>query len=307
MTSQIAVILNVKAGAGQNRRGEIERAFVDSGLAYRVLEAGDQRTAEEAAAEAINEGIDHLCACGGDGTVAKVVNAVMKSGRRDLLVSIVPMGTANLIAEVLGIPSEIQAAVKALRAGAVREIDVGRIDEHYFVLGMGIGATERFVTQTGDGSKKRLGRLAYVVSLLRQTGAPLYQLQVEVDGKEVSPHHAEASTLANFWGTTHLKLLTDSCADDGKMELLVNERLTRWGLVRLIWYGLWGQLQRDEDVKVYQGASFRIGTEPSLPIQLDGNETDLRTPGNVEVLQRALRVCVFGEGSHNVGPQRRSG
>ncbi len=293
MAPKLALILNLEAGgAGQDKLTEIEKLLAEAGPEYRLMEASDHTTAEEMAAQAIKEGADHLCACGGDGTVAQIVNGIMKSGRRGLRLSIVPLGTANLIAEALGIPTEIEEAVKTIRAGALREIDVGRIDGHYFVLGLGIGATERFVTQTGDFAKKKFGRLAYVLSLLRQTKAEPFQMQIEVDGRQVWADKAEASTLGNFWGKPHLKLLKDSTPDDGKMELVINERLTKWGLIRLAWKGVSGRLGSDEDVTVIKGSTFQISTQPTLPVQLDGNESGLMTPFRVEVLDRALTICI---------------
>lgn len=291
MTKQLAIFVNMEAGgAGKKILDEVNKACRDADLTYRIVETGDEKTAEDAASQAIDEGTKQLCACGGDGTVAQVVNAILKSGRKDLVLSVMPMGTGNLIAEAMGIPCGVAPAVKVIREGHVREIDAGKIDDSYFVLGLGIGATERFVTQTPDAAKKRFGRVAYAVSLFRQTDSPLCRLKVEVDGKERAAARVQAATLANFWGTSRVNLLAGSSPDDGKMEIVVNDRLTRWGIVRLAWDGLLGRLRQDKDVTVYQGKKFSIRTEPSLPVQLDGNESELKTPIQVKVLHRALKV-----------------
>jgi diacylglycerol kinase (ATP) len=293
MHPELAVIANKRAGGSDDQRlAEISKVLADSGLNYQLLEVAGDETAEEIATKAIRAGAKRLCACGGDGTVADVVNAILKSGKEDLILTILPMGTANLIATALGIPHEVSTALGAFANGRVREIDAAKIEDTYFVLGIGIGATERFVTQTGGQVKKTFGRLAYAFSLFRQTSSRPFKLQIIVDCKERGVHSAEAITLASFWGTSHLKLLESSDPSDGRMEVLINKRLTKPGLIRLAWHGLWGRLQRDEDVTLYVGKQFKIETDPRLPIQLDGNEKDLKTPATVEVLHRALKVFV---------------
>ena len=171
-------------------------------------------------------------------------------------------------------------------------MDAGKVGSDFFVLGIGIGATERFVTQAGDEAKEKLGRLAYVISLFRHASAATHMADIRVDGKKQASMRADAITLASLWGTRGRKMLEDSLADDGVMELVVNKRFSKWALFRLAWRGLRGDLASDEDVAVFSGARFTISTTPSLPIQLDGNESQLVTPIEVEVLPRALCVSV---------------
>ncbi len=293
MASQLTVILNQKAGGSdEDSASEIEQALADSGIAHRVLRTSKSEDAEKIATRAIEEGSRNLCACGGDGTVAQVVNAILKSKRHELILSIIPLGTGNLIAEALGIMGEVEDSIEAIRSGTVQTIDVGRIGDHYFILGLGIGVTERFVTRVEDKVKKKLGRLAYVISLLKHTKSPPFQVEIEVDGKAIPTQRAEAATLANFWGTANLKLIKGSTPDDGVMELVVNEQITQIGLLRLMWHGLWGRIHQDDSVDAFQGTTFLIKSKPILPVQLDGNETELKTPVRVEIMHRALKVSV---------------
>ena len=103
MHTKVAVIANKKAGGSDDHRlAEIKNALADAGLDYQFLEVAGDATAEEIATKAIQDGTKRLCACGGDGTVADVVNAILKSGKSDLTLTILPMGTANLIATEIG-------------------------------------------------------------------------------------------------------------------------------------------------------------------------------------------------------------
>jgi diacylglycerol kinase family enzyme len=53
-----------------------------------------------------------------------------------------------------------------------------------------------------------------------------------------------------------------------------------------------GKMPNDKDVELLSGSHFTIKTTPSIPVQLDGNETGIVTPVEIEVLQRAIQVVV---------------
>ena len=291
--ADLTVVFNRGAGGADSKRGdEIEAAFKASGLDFELEESGDQRKAKDIVKAALDRGVRHFCACGGDGTVAQVVEAMMKDGREGLELSIVPSGTANMIANALGIPSDAKEAVKGIPEGQNRPNDGGRGADSYFVLGIGIGATERFVTQANDTAKKMLGRLAYVASLWRETSGEPFEMSIEANGKIHPNRRVEAITLASFWGTPKVQAIRDAKPDDGTMEAVANERLSKGALFRLAWSSLFGRVHLEDDVEIYRGSKFRIETNPSLPIQLDGNESDLQTPCDVEVMRQALSVHV---------------
>src|SRR5262249_24974019 len=91
--------------------------------------------AEELALEAACSGFRRVAAAGGDGTVHEVANGLLRAGRPDVVLHIVPAGSANDYADTL------QREADAL---PVHRVDVGlarRADgrERYFVNGFGLG------------------------------------------------------------------------------------------------------------------------------------------------------------------------
>ncbi|RYG21692.1 diacylglycerol kinase, partial [bacterium] len=81
---------------------------------------------------------DTIVACGGDGTVRVVVNAMVaaNSGAR---LGIVPLGTANIIARAMGLPQDPAEALNTAMTGEERQIDVGLCQGEAFLLGCGLG------------------------------------------------------------------------------------------------------------------------------------------------------------------------
>ena len=92
--------------------------------------------------EAIERGADVVLACGGDGTVRAVAEALAGTG---VAMGLVPAGTGNLLARTIGTPQEVAAATRVALAGDDRKIDVGRVrvddepDERVFLVMAGTG------------------------------------------------------------------------------------------------------------------------------------------------------------------------
>jgi diacylglycerol kinase (ATP) len=101
---------------------------------------------------------------GGDGTVACAAGRIAQS---QVVLGVLPTGTANDFARTLGIPSDVQAAVETLISGQVVDVDLGRVNDHAFLnvasLGLSVGVTQHL----RPALKKRLGALAYPVATLQ--------------------------------------------------------------------------------------------------------------------------------------------
>lgn len=138
--------------------------------------------------QAVEDGIDVVVAGGGDGTVNEVVNGLFAaSAEPDVVMAVLPLGSSNDFARSCGTP--MRNPGKALLVAACAEpigIDVGRVNQHYFlnsvVAGLGAEATFR----TSETMKRWLGgtayRLAGTLSALRPGAYPV-QLRTS-DGVE---------------------------------------------------------------------------------------------------------------------------
>jgi lipid kinase YegS len=124
-----------------------------------TFEAGDARRYARGAARS---GCDVVAAAGGDGTVNEVVNG-LASSRRGTPLAIVPLGTANDFATGLGIPDDVESALRVAAEGTARPVDIARVNRRCFinVSTGGFGAGESH--SAGRGLKKHAGGLAYIL------------------------------------------------------------------------------------------------------------------------------------------------
>lgn len=307
--SQLIVILNPTAGDGDdNFRADVEKALEKSGADYEIRETTPDIDGEKLAHQAVCEGAREIVACGGDGTVMAVVNGIAKtqtarnegdsqsdSPAEDCTLSIVPGGTANLVAAALGIPVDIEKAVACAADGkcAVKSIDLGFCERVYFVLGVGVGLTERLVSQTSAREKETWGKLAYVRAMLRDLGARPQNISFKLDGRRSKRARGVAVIVANS-GTigNHLDFAPDAKMDDGLLDLCILHSFGLRDLVRIVWHSLTGHLQQDQGVSFYQARKIEVLTNPPLDVQVDGEVEDLDLPLVCEIVPGALRVRV---------------
>ena len=140
-------------------------------------------------------GARQIFACGGDGTIMKVVNDLARTLQENNraaesdespVLSIVPGGTANLLAAALDIPHDVEKAIAIAVVGEDKILDLGRCGEHFFALGVGLGLTERLVSQATTDQKGTLGKAVYVLAMLKELGAKPVPFTLKRDQKAVS-------------------------------------------------------------------------------------------------------------------------
>jgi diacylglycerol kinase (ATP) len=119
---------------------------------------------ERAGFFAASEGETQLFVAGGDGTLNEVMNGVYASGRLgDVVFGLLPLGTGNDFATVIGIPPDVDAAVEAFADGHAIPVDVGRLDDRVFVNVSAGGFVAEVSEAVTPELKTVAGRLAYLI------------------------------------------------------------------------------------------------------------------------------------------------
>ncbi len=103
---------------------------------------------------------DTIFTVGGDGTVNKVLPYLVDT---DKTLGIIPCGTANLLAENLGINS-ISSALKVIDEAQIKTVDVMTVNDKPFVLRCGIGYDADIIGKTPQSLKNRFGYFAYFIA-----------------------------------------------------------------------------------------------------------------------------------------------
>jgi len=300
MNIKMTIILNPASGSsGDNLRAAVETSFERHQADYVILETTPETGGRELAAKAVGEGATHIVACGGDGTVMAVVNGIGETAKPGeepaVAMSIIPRGTANLLAAALGIPTDLDDAIDVVVKGRERIIDLGRCGEYLFALGLGLGLTERFVSQSSAREKEKLGVFAYVRALVRELGARPNRFSFKLDDGAEKQDRGVSLGVLNIGQIGSVPIAPDAKMDDGLLDVFILHRFYFRDVLRMVGRILRGKLNEDRAISFHQARRIEITSDPPLDLQIDGDPVELTTPLIVEVLPRALRVKVPSE------------
>lgn len=219
------------------------------------------------AESAVSAGVDLVLACGGDGTVTACAEGVTGTG---IPLAIIPLGTGNLLARNLGLPTGTDEALAVALGPVQQSVDAGRVNGTLFVVMAGLGLDAQMLDSTSEPLKKRLGWFAYAISAARHLGDRPIRLTVSADGGR--PRRMRASTLivGNVgWLRGGLPLLPDARPDDGKLDAVV---LTVRGMTGWLAAAAAIVLRRPAHDQIHriQFTKLQVTLDQDQPWELDG-------------------------------------
>ena len=258
------------------------------GLPYKVdAHAVDEPEALEATLrECLAKNPDLVILGGGDGTISGLVDVLVG---RDVILGILPLGTANSFARTLGIPLDIPGAVEVIRTGAPRRIDLGMIDGDYFANCAAMGISPQIAETVPHGLKKVLGRIGYLGWATYQFARFKPFTLIVGEGVEQQRLRVVEVRISNgkYHGGT---LLVDGAAvDSGDIVVQAVVGRVKGTLVRNWAASFFRHDARHRDTRDFRGKSLRIETVPPLPISIDG-EVLATTPVTAHIAAGIIQV-----------------
>ncbi|MEU9095341.1 diacylglycerol kinase [Streptomyces sp. NPDC087901] len=238
MTSEITLFVNPTAGRGRGAHAAqpAASALRDAGFSVRTVLGEDADDALRRAREAVAGGTGALIAVGGDGMMSLALQAV--AGTLTPL-GVVAVGTGNDFARALGMPIRDPAAAgrlaaEALKGGAVREIDLGRVGERWFGSVLASGFDSR-VNDRGNRMRWVGGRFKYDLAILAELAAfkPI-PYRMSLDGGPF--REIEATLIAVGNGSTYgggMRICADAVMDDGLFDVTVVGDCSRTTLLKV--------------------------------------------------------------------------
>jgi YegS/Rv2252/BmrU family lipid kinase len=267
--SQAAVVVNpTKLDDGEAFRKSVRRVMDNHGWDEPLwLDTTPEDPGRGQAQSAVSAGADLVLACGGDGTVTACAEGVAETG---VPLGIIPLGTGNLLARNLGLPTGLDEALVVALGGVQQPIDAGRANETLFVVMAGLGLDAKMLSGTSESLKKRLGWFAYAITVLRHLGDRPLRVTVSADGGR--PRRMRASTLivGNVgWLRGGLPLLPDARPDDGLLDavVLIAGGLTRWLVVAA---GIALRRPAQDGIHRVQFTELQVTLDKAHPWEVDG-------------------------------------
>ncbi|MGD6942540.1 diacylglycerol kinase [Cytobacillus gottheilii] len=247
--------------------------------------------ATKAARLAVERRFDLIVAAGGDGTINEVVNGIAEQEFIPKL-GILPTGTTNDFARALHIPRDIEAAADIIAKGDSIPVDIGRINDKYFINIAGGGRITELTYEVPSKLKTMIGQLAYylkgieMIPSIRST-----EVSIEYDGKLF-----EGEAMLFLVGLTNSvggfeKLAPNASINDGLFSLLILKKTNLADFIRIATLALRGEHVNDPHVIYTQANRIKVHSTEKVQLNLDGEFGGL-LPAEFVNLYRHLEVLV---------------
>ena len=256
--------------------------------AHATTGAGD---ATRAARIAVERRFDIVIAAGGDGTLNEVVNGLAGQEYRPKF-GVIPMGTTNDFARALKIPRDIDGAVDVITAGKTVPVDIGRMNDKYFINIAGGGRLTELTYEVPSKLKTMIGQLAYYLKGIEMLPSiKASEVTIEYDGKLF-----EGEVMLFLIGLTNSvggfeKLAPDSSVNDGLFSLLILKKTNLAEFIRIATLALRGEHLNDPHVIYTKANRIKIHAPEKVLLNLDG-EPGGSLPADFENLYRHIEVFV---------------
>jgi diacylglycerol kinase (ATP) len=290
------IIYNPTSGKEAFRRElpDVLEIFEKAGYETSAHATTCEGDAKAAARLAVERGYELVVACGGDGTVNEVVSGLAEQPNRPKL-GIIPVGTTNDLARALNIPRNIKRAAEIIVEGKTRKLDIGKVNDHYFMNIAGGGKLTELTYDVPSKTKTMLGQMAYYLKGIEMLPSlrPI-KVEIEYDGKWFEDEImlflvSNTNSVGGFE-----KLAPDALLDDGLFDLVILRKTNIAEFIRVVSLAIRGA-HLDHDLIFYTRAN-RIKVKPADKMQLNiDGEYGGSLPGEFVNLHQHIEYFVTDE------------
>ena len=233
------VILNPYSNRwnAQKRWPEAESALNTAGVDFELAVSNSKGHIVPLAEQAVREGYSPIIVAGGDGSIGDAVHGLATAaGSQNVMLGpmgIMPLGSANDLVYVLGLPTDLNEAARVIARGNTKVMDIGVLNGRYFVNNSAAGL-EPYVTIKHEKIHAIKGMARYLLAAVQAImEKPEWHGVVEWDeGKYEGP--LSLVSVGNGRRTGGFYMTPHADPFDGKLTLAYGYRPTRLGLFQAL-------------------------------------------------------------------------
>lgn len=291
---KIALVVNSSSGALMGRpdaAAELEAKLRAAGLEIGAVLVGDATDIEARMRRARDLPVDAVVTAGGDGTIAAAAEVLIGSGKA---LGPLPLGTMNLLAKDLGIPTDLDAAIRALGDAEAVEIDVGEVNGHKFLCNSMLGVPAR-LAERRERNRDHMGLVGWwkhaLASLKAMYRYPAMRIGLDVGDGPVIIRSKAIVIADNAYDEGFGQVLSRSRLDRGELTVYATRRLSIWPLLRLSTRMALGRWTDDVDLETHHVRELTVTSRRRLVRVMNDGETRLIAPPlHYRILPKALMV-----------------
>ena len=294
---RIGIVYNPFAGrlrgAGRERLDSAVRVFLAAGHEVELFATPGPNKAGIVAQNAISQGCDMILAAGGDGTINETVNGMVGS---PVAFGILPGGTANVLANEIGLSIRLETAAAQLLKATPTPISLGAVElpgrpRRHFVLMAGVGLDARIVYNLNLELKRKVGKLAYWQAGFGQLLKPVDQFSVAVDAHRYECSFLLATRVRNYGGDFEIARRVRLTDHDFEIVIFSGKHWSHH--VRFLAGVMLNRLEKSPDVTILRATELTLEERGAKPVHLQTDGEILGPlPARVSIVPSCLNFLL---------------
>ncbi|MBU0548906.1 MAG: diacylglycerol kinase family lipid kinase [Candidatus Omnitrophica bacterium] len=286
------LIINPTAGRGRARKAipRIKEIFRNRKIDFHTSVTDYYNQATHLAKEASLNGFELIIAAGGDGTVNEVVNGMLESKS---CLGVIPLGIGNDFARALNMPFELEKACDIIcKDFELKTIDAGKINERYFINGIGIGFDAWVARESRWIRRFSFPGCVYffaVISTLFKYKTS--SLRINFDDTVLEKKILLVAIGNGKSSGAGFLLTPEAEIDDGLIDVCVVDDISRLKILMHLPRAIKGTLETLPYVKTFKTKKLSIQSRDSLLAHVDGELLE-SCDYQIQVLPKKLKVII---------------
>ena len=266
----------------------IEKLLDKELFSYDIRETQYAGHATEIANQAIDEGVDIVCAIGGDGTVNEVGRALIGS---QTALAIIPCGSGNGLARHLMLPMDAGKAIKIINICEIHELDYGIINEKPFFCTCGMGF-DAFISMKFAEAGKR-GLTTYLENVLKEGlkyEPETYEIEDETGKKRYKAFLISAANASQYGNNAYIA--PQASMSDGKLDVIIMEPFDVLEAPQISIDMFNKTLDKNSKIKTFKTQHIHVSRkEPGL-IHYDGDPVMTDADVDISIVSKGIKMVV---------------
>lgn len=285
------LVVNLHSRQAKKSVSELKKILKSKGVRISIIAVKDPKKLSAAFQESLDSKADVIVLGGGDGTLISGIEFLTLHGYTKPI-GLLPLGTANYLVRNLDIPLDLEQSVDRLLAGKYRSIPVGVANDKFFALTFIVGITQKVANEVSDNLKQRVGQLAYLVELAKQTkNHKAFRYTIDSPSLRKSlKGKTHQLVVYNSDLNVQLKLVPDHEIAKDSLKVVISRsgqsmiKLYVGFLVHILSFGKLRPYMR-----VFEAKELTLKTEPILPADFDGEKAG-QSPFDVHLHKQKIKI-----------------
>lgn len=225
-------------------------------------------------------------AVGGDGTINEVFKAIIDTHK---WFSVIPNGSGNGLARSLGIPMNIQGAVRHLNTAKTQQIDYALINEEPFINVAGIGFDARIANKFRE-SKKRGFRSYAEITFNEFANMKSKKVKISFGNTSIKRRVLMASFANSSQFGNNAHIAPNASLNNGKLHIVTLKKFHWLSIPYLTWLLFSRSIDRSKLYREYVVEKATLTTRKGIHLHIDGEARGKVTKIDLAIVPLGVKV-----------------